>query len=205
MYRDFKREIFRPKFTVCTTETLKIDCKYEGFWIGGCWKVENASGGYHGLLKKWWDHFGLKGKGLIIGEEGIYGENIKRRLKETYSSIEVFTVGLEDADIVWDITKPPKSDAVYDWIICQAVLEHVKDPASAIKNLADTLKEGGYIYIHTHGPEFGYHAYPIDCYRFFRDALIALAELNGLEIADILWEPQHCFVVYKKGKSKAYM
>lgn len=189
------REMVRPEFT---TEILKIDCKYVGGWIGGCWGVENESGGYHGLLKKWWDHFGLKGRGLVIGEEGINGENVKKKLKDTYPNTEVLTASLNDADVIWDITRPLKVKRDYDWIICQAVLEHVKDPVAAVKNMTHVLKKNGYIFIHTHSPEFEYHPYPVDCYRFFRDAFVALAEVANLEIVDIFWEPRHCFVAFKK-------
>jgi len=139
-------KLIEPEFF---TEKLKINCKCVNGWIGGRWCVKNESGGYHGLLKKWWDHFGLKGKGLVIGEEGIYGENVKKKLKETYPGLKVFTAALNDADIIWDVTKPLKVELAYDWVICQAVLEHVKDPVSAVENMAGILKENTYIYPHS--------------------------------------------------------
>jgi len=160
--------------------------------------VDNASHGYYMLLKEWWDYFDLNGKGLVVGEEGEHGENVKKILRGLYPFIEVFSASLKDADIIWDITQPLDSEVHYDWIICQAVLEHVKDPVSAVKNMANALNIGGYLYIHTHGPNMRYHPYPIDCYRFFRDALIAFAELAHLEIADILWTPTNCFAVYRR-------
>ena len=183
------------------TEKLKIDgespcegCIMGGDYVGGQWH------GYHGLLKKWWDHFGLEGRGLIIGEEGDegeYGKHIKEHLKKTYPKItEVFTASFHSADIIWDITKPLKTERGYDWIICQAVLEHVTDPVSAVKNMIAVIKQNGFLYIHTHGWAFGEHRWPIDCYRFYRDALIAWAELANLEIADMVWSPKHVFVAY---------
>jgi hypothetical protein len=33
------------------TELLHISCKREKGWVGGRWSIENASGGYHGILK----------------------------------------------------------------------------------------------------------------------------------------------------------
>lgn len=119
------RVTVRPRFT---TEILKLTVESVNGWIGGCWSVQNISGGYHGLLKEWWDHFGLKGKGLVIGEEGIWGENVKKKLRETYPGLKVLTASLENSDVTWDITKALNSASTpYDWIICQAVLEHVTD------------------------------------------------------------------------------
>lgn len=67
-----------------------------------------------------------------------------------------------------------------------------------MRNMAAVLRENGHLYIHTHGPEMEHHGFPIDCYRFFREALIAFAELANLEILDILWSPKQCFAVYQK-------
>ena len=30
--------------------------------IGGCFNANNHSNGYHGILKQWWEHFGLGSK-----------------------------------------------------------------------------------------------------------------------------------------------
>ena len=181
------------------TAILKIEFSDVGGWIGGHWEVVNESGGYHGLLKTWWDHFGLKGKGLAIGEEGVGGENVKRKLRETYLQIEnVYTVGFANADVIWDITKPLGNESKFDWIICQATLEHVKDPVAAIKNMADVLSPNGIMYIHSVGPDFPIHRYPVDCYRFLPDALDAFAELAKIKALDYFWSSKHWFAVYQK-------
>lgn len=167
-------------------------------WIGGQWYVPNSSGGYHGLLKTWWEHFGLKGDGLLIGEGGEGGQQVTKAFEEAYN-VKAYSVGLANADIVWDVTtRFPAIKRQYDWIICQATLEHVTDPVATIKNLADVLKSEGRIYLHTCGPEFPIHRYPLDCYRFLPDALRAMAELACLDIDDLYWTPAHCFAVYRK-------
>lgn len=179
------------------TEVLGIETGSSTAWIGGHWSVANESGGYHGLLKTWFDYFGLQGKGLVVGEQGEAGDAVKNAFRSEYG-VEVYSVGLSNADIVWDITKPLETDERYDWIVCQAVLEHVKDPVAAVRNMGNVLKKGGRLYIHTVGPGFPYHAYPIDCYRFFRAALVGMAEIANLEIDDMLWTNSHCFAVYRK-------
>jgi hypothetical protein len=77
------------------------------------------------------------------------------------------------------------------------VLEHVKDPVASVKNLAKNLNPNGFVYLHSHGPNFRYHPYPINCYCFFRDGIVALAELSNLEIVDMLWTSVHWFMLLK--------
>lgn len=179
------------------TEIQGIGVVLSTAWQGGHWAVANQSQGYHGLLKKWFDHFGLQGMGLVIGESGEFGEAVKAAFRSEYN-VETYSVDLSNADIIWDITKPLDTEKKYDWIVCQAVLEHVKDPVAAVRNMGNILKRGGRLYIHTHGPGFPAHAGPIDCYRFFRDALVAMAEVANLEIDDMLWTNLHCFAVYRR-------
>ena len=65
----------------------------------------------------------------------------------------------------------------YDAIICNAVLEHVYDPASAVENLYNTLNEGGICLAQApfcfryHAPDD--HEYQ-DYFRFTRDGLAFL-------------------------------
>ena len=179
------------------TEILKIQIGSDTDLVGGMWKMPGRNGNYHGLLKQWLNHFGLEDKGLIIGERGTGGEAVKKVIKEEYG-VEGYSVDLGKSDIVWDITTPLETEEKYGWILCQAVLEHVTDPVAAVKNMSTLLRKGGRLYIHVPGPNFPYHAYPIDCYRFFRDAFVAWAELANLEIEDLLYTPMHSFVAYRR-------
>lgn len=164
------------------------------------WYVGNISGCYHSLFKSWWDHFGLGGSGLVVGEEGEHGISVKEGLREDYPDIEeVYTVGLSNADINCDVQLGIPISRKVDWVICQAVLEHLADPFGAIRNMFDSLVIGGRGFFHTVGPGFKYHAYPVDCCRFFRDAFIEWERLAGnVTIEDLLWTIRHCFVVYKR-------
>ena len=180
------------------TEILRLEVRVFNGWVGGCYYVPNSSGGYHGILKHWWKIFGLKGVGLVIGERKPYASFVKRKIQKDFPEALPIAVDLSNSDINWDITKPLNREPFCEWIICQAVLEHVKDPIAAIKNLSAILKKNGLLYLHSHGNDFPYHAYPIDVYRFMKDALIVFAELANLEILDMLWTPKHCFAVYKK-------
>jgi len=117
------------------TEILRLEVPVINGWVGGSYYVPNISGDYHGILKHWWDIFGLKGVGLIIGEREPYASFVKRRLYEDFPGALPISVDLSNSDINWDITKPLNREQFAEWIIFQAVLEHVKDPIAVIKNL----------------------------------------------------------------------
>jgi SAM-dependent methyltransferase len=195
------KQLVSTKEMCYKTENLGLQVKIEnGYWVGEVFLVDNLSKGYHGILKKWWDLTGLRGEVAIVGESGKEGNDVKRRLRQSYPKIaKVLTVDLENADINWDISSESKDlPEHFDHIICQAVLEHVKDPVASIKNLATNLNLNGYMYLHSHGPDFPYHPYPIDCYRFQRDGILALAELANLKIVDMLWTSRHWFMLLKQ-------
>lgn len=82
------------------------------------------------------------------------------------------------ADIVGDIHAIPLADNTIDAIICSSVLEHVKNPVQAAKELKRILKPGGQIFFYVPSI-YPYHArkghYP-DLWRFFDDTMQQLFE-----------------------------
>lgn len=82
------------------------------------------------------------------------------------------------ADVVGDIHAIPLPDDSVDAIICASVLEHVRDPITAAKELKRILKPGGKIFFYVPSI-YPYHArkghYP-DLWRFFDDTMLQLFE-----------------------------
>lgn len=177
-----------------TSEKLHV------YWDGSKTLAPNRSGLYWNVFTLWWEITTLNGNGLIVGDEYPNGANLKSWLAGRHSMINnIFLASLSNSDINWDITTPLKTDMQFDFIICQAVLEHVKDPVSAVRNLGNVLTPNrGFLYLHSHGPKFKEHRHPIDCYRFLRDGVIALAELAELELVDILYTESHWFSLMRK-------
>lgn len=189
-----------PNVYSSTMKGLRIPTGDGTSWIGGIVPVGNSSAGYHGLLFAWMELYNVHGDGFIIGEEGESGINVKNLINNLFPDKmkHLLTASLTGADITWDIVKPFPYKWKVDWILCQAVLEHVIDPVAAMKNMSNTLNVGGYLLIHTHGPDMAMHRYPIDCYRFLPDALPAMAGLAKLSIVDAYWNPIHTLAIYKK-------
>ena len=159
---------------------------------------------YYLLLKKWWDIFGLAGNGLMVGAKDSIWKSSHERLKELYPGIDnIFSTDMEDCDLVWDLTEPfywKHSGFLgkFDWIVCQATLEHVADPMLVMENMVEPLRDEGLLYLHTCGPMVEEHRYPVDCYRFMRDSLIAFSTKLNLEIEDLLWTERYCYALYRK-------
>ena len=76
-------------------------------------------------------------------------------------------------DIVGDIHALPFEDNSQEALICIAVLEHVEDPALAVREMYRTLKPGGFCFIYVPFLYY-YHAhegYYKDFWRFTKDGL----------------------------------
>jgi len=75
-----------------------------------------------------------------------------------------------NVDIVADITKLPFKDNSVDAIICESVLEHVKNPWIVIQEMKRTLKPDGLVYLSV--PFIiSFHSSPNDYYRWSKEGL----------------------------------
>lgn len=90
------------------------------------------------------------------------------------------------ADVVGDIHAIPLPDDCVDAITCSSVLEHVRDPITAMKELTRILKPGGQIFVYVPSI-YPYHSRPghyPDLWRFFDDTMQQLFEsYSHVEIA----------------------
>jgi SAM-dependent methyltransferase len=84
-------------------------------------------------------------------------------------------------DIVGDIHHLPFKDNSIDSVICIAVLQHVEEPAQAMKEIHRVLKPGGQAFIYVPFLYY-YHAekgYYKDYWRFTKDSLEYLSRAFG--------------------------
>lgn len=95
------------------------------------------------------------------------------RLASDILNIDIFNYA--EVDMIADCTNLPFADGTIDCVISNAVLEHVTDPESFIKEAYRVLKNGGLIIT---GVPFmqGFHASPNDFYRWTEKGL---AHLHG--------------------------
>lgn len=135
------------------------------------------------------------GSAIVENQDMSYRDFFK---KEDYVGVDISHGN--NVDIICNLEKNSLDNKV-SFIVCGQVLEHVRKPWVFFENIEKSLiKHGTAIIV---APSAGqYHAYPYDCYRFFSDGLIALAEHAGLRIivSGQLHTPPWCdsFIVVQK-------
>lgn len=88
------------------------------------------------------------------------------------------TVEYPDFDLL-----SPSDIGQYDVVICEQVLEHVRDPWLAVSTLESLCRPGGHVVMSTPFM-LRLHFAPSDYWRFAPDGLRELATAAGLEIAE---------------------
>jgi SAM-dependent methyltransferase len=86
--------------------------------------------------------------------------------------------GNEHADLHGSIDAIPVDDGSFDVALCLQVLEHVPDPAAAVRELRRVVRPGGRVLLSTHGV-YPYHPNPEDLWRWTHEGLRRLFTENG--------------------------
>ena len=90
------------------------------------------------------------------------------------------------ADLIGPVERLPVDDASFDLVLCVQVLEHVDDPAAAVRELNRVVRPGGRVLAATHGT-YVYHPGPSDHWRWTHTGLARLfadnADWSSVEVA----------------------
>jgi SAM-dependent methyltransferase len=92
----------------------------------------------------------------------------------------------------FDICATSVKDADVDLVVCEQVLEHVRDPYLAVRNLTRLVRPGGLVLVST--PFLvRLHAHPEDHWRFSPSGMRLLLEAGGLEVVWVRsWGNRRC-------------
>jgi SAM-dependent methyltransferase len=82
------------------------------------------------------------------------------------------------ADLEGTVEDLPVEDASFDVVLCTQVLEHVDDPARAVRELRRVTAPGGRVLASTHGVQI-YHPNPQDLWRWTHTGLERLFRANA--------------------------
>ena len=111
----------------------------------------------------------------------------------------------ENVDIVVDLCEAGSIPVnKYVAIICQATLEHVYDPFSAVKNMFLGLTKNGICLLHSHPvtSRIGYHGVPKDYFRYWLswwlDLPSHLDKIVQVQLVEFYDHRDHVLSCYKK-------
>ena len=108
---------------------------------------------------------------LGSGERFIGAESLDEAVAQKMVNFDL--VPCPGVRVVGDAHRLPFGDGVFHGVICQAVLEHTRQPEAVVEEIGRVLKPGGLVYIETPFIQ-GYHPTPSDYYRFTEEGLAEL-------------------------------
>lgn len=124
----------------------------------------------------------------IAGERVIDVGCGDRPYRELFPDAVGFDVpGNPHAELHGNIDSIPVGDASYDVVLCLQVLEHVPDPAAAVRELHRIVRPGGRVLLSTHGI-YPFHPNPADFWRWTNQGLERLF-LTNAEWASVTVRP----------------
>ena len=140
----------------------------------------------------WLMHKGLaealsRRAGDVCGDVLDYGCGVmpyRRLFAHCKSYIGADIVSTPDVDLVYEVGRPlPLGDASVDVVLSSQVLEHVKEPASYLRECKRVLRPDGRLLLTTHG-FYMWHG-PGDWHRWTHEGLIHEVESAGFEVLDL--------------------
>ncbi len=100
----------------------------------------------------------------------------------------------DSVDLVGDGTNLPLADESIDTVTCNAVIEHVPNPADLVSEMARVLKPGGYAQLMVPFV-FPYHAYPGDYQRYSPSGIAELTRDFELVELSVLTGPTSAMLI----------
>lgn len=130
-----------------------------------------------------------KASALDIGSQEVLGQESTSYKKLFPENIHYTGCDVVDGNNVDIILKSPYNwknirPNSYDYLISGQMLEHVEFPWLTFLEIAHVLKRGGICCVIA--PSGGFmHNYPLDCYRYYPDGMVALAQYAHLEVLEV--------------------
>lgn len=119
---------------------------------------------------------------MPIGAVGLNVGAGRTRIDPRIRNMEI-TEG-EGIDIIGSVEAIPCDDSMFDLVIAQEVLEHVRTPALALREMHRVLRPRGFAYVQLPFV-IGYHPCPHDYWRFSHEGIRHIVESADFEITEL--------------------
>jgi SAM-dependent methyltransferase len=129
-------------------------------------------------LARWLEVEGASARGLRVLDVGCGDKPYEPYFAGASEFVGVDIDDNPHADVVGRIEALPLEDESFDLVLCIQVLEHVDDPALAVRELHRVVKPGGRVLAATHGT-YVYHPGPVDHWRWTHTGLAKLFADNA--------------------------
>jgi SAM-dependent methyltransferase len=158
----------------------------------------NLSRGFHpvlfAMMKKW----APSKRALLVSENPAVIPSVQGQLGQDWEVECLGYDGSRGQSYELDLNVLHCFEQTYSVVLSQSLLEHVSRPSIAIENMVRMADPGGIVVIHTVNPPCKYHAYPIDCVRFFPDFWYDLAKYIPYELVWFKEENLNHFAVLRR-------
>ncbi len=129
-------------------------------------------------IADWLRREGAASTGLRVLDVGCGSKPYRPFFAGAAEYVGLDVPGNPDADVHGFVEDMPLENASFDLVLCIQVLEHVEDPAAAVRELHRVTKPGGRVLASTHGVMV-YHPNPNDYWRWTHTGLGRLFATNG--------------------------
>jgi SAM-dependent methyltransferase len=126
-------------------------------------------------LADWLRAEGARATGLRVLDVGCGVKPYYPYFASAASYVGVDVQENPSADVHGPVEALPLEDGSFDIVLCTQVLEHVDDPAAAVRELHRVTAPGGRVLASTHGVMV-YHPNPVDLWRWTHTGLERLFE-----------------------------
>jgi len=140
-YRLLSRTGVNPFYSVSPQGSLSYDEARSRLGRDN-FSVPNLSGFYHGILRDWWEKYGLGETCLLVSETQAVSRVFREAWPKTKFVTTDYYLNLQphpQCDLVWNLCSsevPPEFKGAFASIVFQATIEHLIDPVQALRNLA---------------------------------------------------------------------
>lgn len=134
-----------------------------------------------------------RGKIIDVGAGSCQYQDYFKKLE--YFSQDIINNQQKSINYIGELKILPTN--TFNYVLCTQVLEHLREPKDAFKNFYRILKKGGKVFLTTH-MAFEEHVISDDYFRFTRQGLRYLAELNGFRVMRIVPQGGRFLVLAKE-------